>query len=71
MIGLFPLRLVKGILFWPGIFVCHEQGFSGLLRSYNSGKTVRSSKYSLLGVFKFVMTNDHKCSVMIRGRQTQ
>ena len=46
--------------FGPGIFVCHEQGFSGLFRSYNSGKTVKSSKYNILGVFKFVMTNDHK-----------
>ena len=56
MIRLFPLRLVKGI----GIFVCHEQGFSGLFRSYNSGKTVRSFKYNILGVFKFVMANDYK-----------
>ena len=56
MIGLFPLRLVNV----PGIFVCHEQDFSGLFRSYNSGKTIRSSKYNILGVFKFVMTNDHK-----------
>ena len=56
MIGLFPLRLVKGILFLSR----DEQGFSGLFRSYNSGKTVRSFKYNILGVFKFVMTNDHK-----------
>ena len=35
----------------PGIFVCHD---------YNSGKTVISSKYNILGVFKFVMMNDHK-----------
>ena len=36
MIGLFPLRLVKGILFLSRIFVGHEQGFSGFFRSYNS-----------------------------------
>ena len=55
MIGLFPLRLVKGIL-----FVCHEQGFSWPFRSYNSGKMVISSKYNIQFFLKFVMMNDHK-----------
>ena len=47
-------------IFVPGFFVCLELGFSWLFRSYNSGKTIRSSKYNILGVFKFVMTNDHQ-----------